>query len=443
MTTRHVLEVDDLSAAEVARVLELAADPARPQVLAGRSVGLYFEKPSLRTRHSCEVGVAELGGHPVTFRKEEVGSDEREPLRGHRPACCRATTRSSAVGCSPTPPSRRWAAASSIPVVNLLSDQGHPCQAMADLLTMQQEWKDLEGRTVAWVGDYNNVARSLCLGAARTGMAVRIACPSGYGPTDVDVERLLAAGLGGAPFVTTRPVEAAEGADAVHTDVWASMGHEAEAEARQQAFEGFTVDDRVDGGGRPRRALPALPARPPRRGGRGVGRRRPAEPGVPPGPQPTARLPGPAPLPARGGLMAPKVAAGPKPLAKPQRQHRIARLLAEQAVTSQAHLVELLAADGVAATQATVSRDLEDLGALKVRVAGGETAYAIPELPARTSGRPRTTSAASSATGWSRWPTPATSSCCAPRRGRPTWWARRSTAPASPRCSAPSPEMTR
>jgi ornithine carbamoyltransferase len=94
---------------------------------------------------------------------------------------------------------------------------------------MQDEWGDLVGRTVTWVGDYNNVARSLCLAAARTGMAARIASPPGYGPTDSDIERLLAAGMVAAPFVTTRPAEAAEGADAVHTDVWASMGHEAKA----------------------------------------------------------------------------------------------------------------------------------------------------------------------------------------------------------------------
>jgi ornithine carbamoyltransferase len=243
-TARHFLEVDDLSAKEVARVLELAADPARPQVLAGRSVGLYFEKPSLRTRHSCEVGVAELGGHPVTFRKDEVGSEEREPLRDiarvlsgyHALIGGRVYAHATL---------ETWAAASAIPVVNLLSDAGHPCQALADLLTMEQEWGSLDGRTVTWIGDYNNVARSLCLGAARTGMVVRIASPPGYGPGDADVERLLAAGLAEAPFVTTRPVEAADGADAVHTDVWASMGHEAEAEARRRAFEGFTVDDEV------------------------------------------------------------------------------------------------------------------------------------------------------------------------------------------------------
>jgi ornithine carbamoyltransferase len=242
--TRHVLELDDLSAAEVARVLVLAADPVRPAVLAGQSVALYFEKPSLRTRHSCEVAVAQLGGHPLTFRAEEVGTSDREPLADiaavlsgyHALVAGRVYDHGTL---------EELAAASTIPVVNLLSDTGHPCQALADLLTMQQQWGRLAGRTVCWVGDYNNVARSLCLGAARTGMALRIASPPGYGPTDLDVERLLSAGLAGAPFLTSRPVEAAEGADAVHTDVWASMGHEAEVDVRRRAFEGFTVDDAV------------------------------------------------------------------------------------------------------------------------------------------------------------------------------------------------------
>jgi len=110
---------------------------------------------------------------------------------------------------------------------------------------MQEQWGALAGRTVCWIGDSNNVARSLSLGAARTGMALRIASPPGYGPTDLDVERLLAAGLAEAPFLTSRPEEASKGADAVHTDVWASMGHEAEAEQRRCAFEGFTVNDEV------------------------------------------------------------------------------------------------------------------------------------------------------------------------------------------------------
>ncbi len=258
--TRHVLEIDDLTAAEVARVLHLAADPARPQLLAGQTVGLYFEKPSLRTRHSCEVAVAQLGGHPVTFRADEVGTGAREPL----PDIAKVLSGYHAlVGGRVYDHDvlEQLAGASAIPIVNLLSDQGHPCQALADLRTMQDEWGDLAGRTVTWVGDYNNVARSLCLAAARTGMVARIASPPGYGPTDADIERLLTAGMVAAPFVTTRPAEAAEGSDAVHTDVWASMGHEAEADARRRAFEGFTVDDSVmDAAGPKAIFLHCLPA---------------------------------------------------------------------------------------------------------------------------------------------------------------------------------------
>lgn len=242
--TRHVLEIDDLSAAEIARVLDLADDPGRPQILAGQTVGLYFEKPSLRTRHSSEVAVVQLGGHPVTFRKEEIGGTSREPmsdvarvLSGYHAALGARVFDHRVL--------EQLAAAASIPVVNLLSDTGHPCQSLADLLTMRQEWGSLDGRTIAWVGDYNNVARSLGLGAARCGMRLRIASPNGYGPTEADIDRLVAGGLDGPPVVTDRPVEAVRGADAVHTDVWASMGQEEEVGVRHRAFEGFRVDDRV------------------------------------------------------------------------------------------------------------------------------------------------------------------------------------------------------
>jgi len=247
--TRHLLEIDDLSSGELVRILDLCERPTVPDAavageLAGRSVGLYFEKPSLRTRHSCEAAVSRLGGHPVTFTDAEVGIGTREPaadvarvLSGFH-AALGARVFDHAV-------LEELAAASSVPVVNLLSDLGHPCQALADLKTMRDELGSLSGRTVCWVGDYNNVARSLSLGAAMCGMDVRIASPVGYGPSGVDVERLRAAGLATAPFVTTRPAEAAEGADAVHTDVWASMGQEEEAAERHRAFEGFQVDDRV------------------------------------------------------------------------------------------------------------------------------------------------------------------------------------------------------
>jgi ornithine carbamoyltransferase len=243
MSVRHILEIDDLTASEVAQVLDLADDAARPPVLAGRSVGLYFEKPSLRTRHSSEVAVAELGGHPLTFRADEAAggretlADIARVLSGYHAALGARVFDHRAL--------EEMAAAASVPVVNLLSDSGHPCQSLADLLTMRQELGDLAGRTVCWVGDFNNVARSLALGAALSGMALRVACPTGYGPTDADLDRLAAVGMVEAPFVTDRPAEAAEGADAVHTDVWASMGQEAEAAARHRAFEGFQVDDAV------------------------------------------------------------------------------------------------------------------------------------------------------------------------------------------------------
>lgn len=243
-TLRHVLEIDDLTPAEVARVLDLADDPARPGLLERQTVGLYFEKPSLRTRHSCETAVVQLGGHPVSFRMDEVGGPGRESthdiarvLSGyHAVLGARVFDHTVLEG---------LAAAATIPVVNLLSDTGHPCQSLADLLTMRQAWGSLAGRTIAWIGDFNNVARSLALGAAMSGMALRIASPAGYGPSDADLDRIVAAGLAGAPVVTDRPSEAAEGADAVHTDVWASMGQEDEAALRHRAFEGFQVDEAV------------------------------------------------------------------------------------------------------------------------------------------------------------------------------------------------------
>ena len=136
----------------------------------------------------------------------------------------------------------RMAAVASVPVVNLLSDDGHPCQALADLLTLRQALGSLAGRSVAYVGDGNNVCRSLMLAGAMAGMDVRVATPPGYGPKEADVDRALALG---SVSVTTRPHEAVAGADAVYTDVWASMGQEASAAERVRAFEGFTVDDQL------------------------------------------------------------------------------------------------------------------------------------------------------------------------------------------------------
>jgi ornithine carbamoyltransferase len=241
---RHFIDIEDLSADEIATVLDRAEQPiaALGRPLTDKGVALYFEKPSLRTRHSSEMAVVHLGGHPIAVRREEIGAGKRETLSDianvlggyHALFGARVFQHDDL---------HEFAAPNALPVINLLSEESHPCQTLADLLTMRQEWGSLDGRTVCWVGDFNNVARSLCVGAALMGMQIRLACPPGYGPRDTDLDQL--AGLGAAPFVTPRADEATKGADAVHTDVWTSMGSEEEAEERHRAFEGFGVDDAV------------------------------------------------------------------------------------------------------------------------------------------------------------------------------------------------------
>lgn len=239
---RHLMEIDDLSPDEIERVLDLSVAPDRPPMLAGRTVGLVFEKPSLRTRNSMEVAVAQLGGHPVTMQGAEVGIGVREPAtdialvlsRYHALIGVRVKEDAAA---------RAMATVSSVPVVNLLSDRAHPCQALADLLTLRNAWGKFKGRSVAWVGDGNNVCRSLALGAASLGVHVRIASPGGYGLDAADLERIRRFGAGVETF--DNPAGAVEGSDAVCTDVWSSMGHEAEAGVRRMAFTDWTIDSRL------------------------------------------------------------------------------------------------------------------------------------------------------------------------------------------------------
>jgi ornithine carbamoyltransferase len=247
--TRHVLDVDDLGPDGVAAVMALAeVEPSRlPAVLGGRGVALLFEKPSNRTRNSTEMAVVALAGHPVYIQGHEVGLDVRETAAdvARTLACYHSVLTARVVDHGSL---ERMAAALddaevSVPVVNLLSDRAHPCQALADLLTLRQVFGpgSLADRTVAYVGDANNVWRSLALVAAMAGVATRVASPVGYGPSDEDVA--LVASFGGELVVTTDPVEAVSGADAVYTDVWTSMGQESESAARQAAFAGFMVDE--------------------------------------------------------------------------------------------------------------------------------------------------------------------------------------------------------
>ncbi|HVX16880.1 MAG TPA: ornithine carbamoyltransferase [Acidimicrobiales bacterium] len=237
---RHLLEIDDLTAAEVGEIVALAESPERPQLLAGQGVGLVFEKPSTRTRHSTEMAVVQLGGHPVTVQGAEVGIDTRESAED---IARTLSAYHAAIGARVFEHHKveRLAAASSVPVVNLLSDLAHPLQALADLLTLRGEFGDVAARTIAYVGDPNNVLQSLALVCGYTGIAVRVASPASHPVPEAMVDRVRLAG--GDFTVGLRPEEAVEGADAIYTDTWTSMGQESEAEQRRREFEGFTVDD--------------------------------------------------------------------------------------------------------------------------------------------------------------------------------------------------------
>lgn len=249
MKGKDILSVADLTPEEIIglikRAHQMKRKGARP-VLAGRSVALLFEKPSLRTRVSFHIAVQQLGGYSFYTGREEVGFGVREPISDM------ARVLSRYVDCIVA---RVFAHASleelaryaSVPVVNALSDWEHPCQALADLLTIYERRGELKGVKVAYIGDGNNVARSLALGAASVGASFAIASPRGYGldePT-LALARERASPLGGEVVALRRPREAVQGADVVYTDVWTSMGQEAEAERRRRAFRGYRVDERL------------------------------------------------------------------------------------------------------------------------------------------------------------------------------------------------------
>ncbi len=235
---RHLLDLDDLTSGELETILDLCSPERADPVLAGKGVALIFEKPSNRTRNASEMAVVQLGGHPVSIRGEEIGLGMRESVEdvtrvlaryhaliGARVFDHRHLEQMSGVG--------------EVPIVNLLSDLAHPTQVVADLLTLRQRWSELEGHTIAWVGDGNNVARSLVIGAALAGVSVRLACPAGHEVDPVAVDAARAQGV--EVYETSRPDQAVEGAEAVYTDVWVSMGQEQEARDKEDAFAGYTV----------------------------------------------------------------------------------------------------------------------------------------------------------------------------------------------------------
>jgi len=242
--TADFLEVDALTPDRLRALLDRAQvwkkDPgAVPALLAGQGVALLFEKPSARTRSSTEMAVVGLGGHPIYIRPDEVGLGVRESVED--------VARTLAAYCSILAARvfehatlEAMEAAVDVPVVNLLSDRAHPCQALADVLTLREQLGSLDGRRVVFVGDGNNVAASLAFASALCGIELTVASPPGYELDDDVVER--ASNLGGAVDVVVDPYEAVKGADAVYTDVWTSMGQEDEAAARRAAFRGYQVD---------------------------------------------------------------------------------------------------------------------------------------------------------------------------------------------------------
>ena len=247
------LSVDDLGPAELADLLDLSAkvksDPgAHAESLRGRSVALIFEKPSTRTRVSFEVGVAQMGGHPVVLSTNDLQLGRGETIEDTGKVLSRYVD---AIVLRTFEQERLevLAAAATVPVVNSLSDFEHPCQALADLLTVRERLGSLQGRVLAYLGDGNNVAHSLLLAGAKAGMTVRVATPPGFEPIPQVVHRATEiAAETGCEIVTTDDARAAcAGADVLYTDVWASMGQDAESDERSLIFPLYQLNqDLVD-----------------------------------------------------------------------------------------------------------------------------------------------------------------------------------------------------
>lgn len=245
MSKRDFLSITDLSRDEVEVLLALAGRMKRGEYrerpLAGKSLGMIFGKSSTRTRASFEVGTTQLGGHPLFLSSRELQLGRGEPTRDTARVLSRYVdgimirtyTHAEVVELA------RYA---TVPVINGLTDLLHPCQVLADLMTMQETFGDLRGQVVAWIGDGNNMANSWIEAAGTLGFTLRLACPEGYEPNHDLFERHAQTT---SITITELPEEAVAGAQVVTTDVWTSMGSETEAEIRRQAFTGYGVDEKL------------------------------------------------------------------------------------------------------------------------------------------------------------------------------------------------------
>ncbi len=244
--TKHLLSIADLTGDEIRDLVALATlfkERRATAALPGRIIALLFEKPSLRTRVSFQVAMAQLGGQVSYLSRAEVGLGEREPCADVARVLSRfvdgivvRTFRHETV--------QEIAAHSTVPVINGLSDFEHPCQVLSDLMTIQEHLGRLSGLRLTYVGDGNNVAHSLLLGTALVGMHMSIACPAGYEPDALVLQRAraLAAATGASIQVGQDPARMARGADLLYTDVWTSMGQEVEQEQRKRDFQGYQIN---------------------------------------------------------------------------------------------------------------------------------------------------------------------------------------------------------
>jgi ornithine carbamoyltransferase len=241
--TRHFLDVDDLSVAELHDVLDTAGELKAGEYpesspLSGESLTMVFEKPSTRTRVSFETGMTSLGGHAVFLGPDDIGLHGREPIRDIARVLSRYGS-ATMVRLFDHVDAAEMAAYATAPVINGLTDEAHPCQTLADLLTIRELFGGFDAKAV-WVGDGNNVAQSFAVGAAMVGLDLTVATPAGYGLAEDVIAR--AGEHAGSVTTTHDPAAAVADADVVYTDVWVSMGEEDEREEKLAAFDGFQVN---------------------------------------------------------------------------------------------------------------------------------------------------------------------------------------------------------
>jgi len=248
MKGKDLLSIGDLSPDDVRRIIKKAIQMkkagAMSTILAGKTLALIFEKPSLRTKVSFDVAMYQLGGHSIYLSQAEVGLGSREPIAD----AARTLSRYVDIIAARTfahATVESLAKYASVPVINTLSDGEHPCQALADIMTIYEKKGKLDGLTVAYIGDGNNVAISLFLACVLVGMNFRIASPKGYELSKGIVSLGRPSRKDAQIALLKQPREAVEGADVVYTDVWTSMGQEAKAEKRRKAFAGYQVDARL------------------------------------------------------------------------------------------------------------------------------------------------------------------------------------------------------